>query len=371
MMQLSKVKIDFFGKARGQGGYSYATRYIARAFAGSRVPVQFKTDNAFYKDLSTHSGISNVDFYIQTPPFSRHKSSNYKIGYFYWETDRLPVAWERDICRSLDEIWVPCQLTKQACRKAGFRGPIEVVFTPRPEEISSSPVAIPTQGSDRFVINNDTFIFYSIFQWNERKGYRKLFRAYMEEFSKEEKVLLVVKTNPIKHRDHGLSKIRHDSLAFKRFSKNNRHAPIYMITESLSEEELAGLHDIGSCFVLPHHGEGWGMPIHDAMMHDSLIITTKYGGITEHLDSSNSLIIKHKLTEVRPMNWNPYYQTSQNWADPDIGHLKSLMRRAYNLDPADMAEKTRKSRRAAQSMDIKSFSNRIESIFSQNRFKRY
>ena len=197
MIHSSKVKVRFFGKARGQGGYSHATRYIARAFSNSRVPVYFHSDEDFYKNLSTHSDRSNVDFYIQTPPFSRHKSKNYKIGYFYWETDKLPVAWGRDICQSLDEIWVPCHLTRKACRKAGFKGPIEVVFTPRPIEVDSVPVAIPTEGSDSFVVDNDTFIFYSIFQWNERKGYPKLFRAFLEEFSGDEKVLLVVKTNPI------------------------------------------------------------------------------------------------------------------------------------------------------------------------------
>ena len=311
-----------------------------------------------------------MDFYIQTPPFSRHKSNNYKIGYFYWETDSLPASWGKDICRSLDEIWVPCHLTKQACRKAGFKGPIEVVFTPRPGVVDSIPVAIPTKGSDSFIVSDNTFIFYSIFQWNERKGYRKLFRAYMEEFSENEKVLLVVKTNPIKHKNHGLAKIRHDTLGFKRFAKNKRHPPVYMITQSLSEQELAGIHDLGSCFVLPHHGEGWGMPIHDAMMHDSLIITTKYGGITEHLGDSNSLIIKHKLAEVRPMNWNPYYQTNQRWAEPDIGHLRSLMRQAYKLSDADISDKTREARRIAQSMDIESFSKKIEIIFSHDRFKR-
>ncbi len=77
------------------------------------------------------------------------------------------------------------------------------------------------------------------------------------------------------------------------------------------------------------------MPIHDAMMHNSLIITTPYGGITEHLNDSNAFLIKYKMVEVKPMNWNSYYQVNQKWADPDVGHLKNLMREAYNNKPEE------------------------------------
>jgi len=369
-MNTQGIRVGFHGKPQGNGGYSHATRNIARAFSESRVPVLFKSSAPFYKDMSTGSGPYNVDFYIHTPPFSNHAGKKYKIGYFYWETDRLPDRWARDIRLSLDEIWVPCNLTKKACRKAGFRGPIEVIHTPRPVEITTKPVAIPLKGSAKRAVGDDTFIFYSIFQWNERKGYRKLFRAYLQEFSKKDNVLLVVKTNPIKHKWHGQAKIGSDIASLKRYGKGMHGAPLFLITKDLSEEHLAGLHDLGDCFVLPHHGEGWGMPIHDAMMHNSLVITTPFGGITEHLDDSSALLIKHKMVPVRPMDWNPYYQSGQNWADADIGHLRRLMREALIADKAKLLKRTDKAKKIAKTMDIKAFSRKIESIFSQKRFRR-
>jgi hypothetical protein len=321
--------------------------------------------------MSTHSGPCNVDFYIHTPPFSKHKSRNYKIGYFYWETDRLPKRWRRDICATLNEIWVPCNLTKQACRKAGFRGPIEVVHTPRPAELYAEPVAVPIKGADGLCVSESTFVFYSIFQWNERKGYKKLFRAYFEEFSGQDDVLLVVKTNPIKHKDHGLSRIKSDILSLKRYCKNRRGPSVFLITKKLSNKHIAGIHDLGDCFVLPHHGEGWGMPIHDAMMHNSLIVTTPYGGVTEHLNNSNSFLIKHKIVPVKPMSWCPYYSSDQKWAEPDLDHLKSLMRAAYNeRDSSGTSELVCRARRIAESMDVNAFSKNIDNIFAQKRFSK-
>jgi len=368
-------RVRFFGNPDGFSGYSQATRYIGRAFSESNVPVLFRgaeegVEGSFFSGMTTYSGPCDIDFYIQTPPFSKHRSKNYKIGYFYWETDCLPKSWGRDICSSLNEIWVPCNLTKQACRKAGFSGPIEIVHTPRPAELLSKPAAIPLRGSDEMVIGDGVFVFYSIFQWNERKGYRKLIRAYYEEFSEKDNALLVIKTNPIKHKDHGLSKIKTDLLFLKKYCRNRRAPPIFLITKTLPNEYIAGLHDLGDCFVLPHHGEGWGMPIHDAMMHNSLLVTTQYGGITEYLNDSNAFLIKHKLVAVKPMNWNSYYQSNQRWAEPDIGHLRSLMRAAYSSKKEDIAVLTARSRRIAENMDINSFSKNIENIFSQKRFSK-
>ena len=366
-MSYKYPRVKFFGKPSGTGGYNQATRYIARAFSESNIPVLFDSDAPFFEEMSTYSGQCNIEFYIHTPPFSRHMGGGYKIGYFFWEADRLPKSWGRDICSSLDEIWVPCNLTKKACRKAGFSGPIEVIHTPRPSELNAGPIAVPLKGSDKMIVGKDTFVFYSIFQWNERKGYRKLFRAYYEEFSGKDNVLLVVKTNPIKHRDHGLPKINNDLLFLKKYCKNRRAPHVFVTTKTLEDKHIAGLHNFGDCFVLPHHGEGWGMPIHDAMMHNSLIITTPYGGITEHLNDSNALLIKHKMVEVKPMNWNPYYQTNQRWAEADIGHLRRLMRAVYNGE-IESSELIARAKRVAESMDIKAFSKGIENLFSQKRF---
>jgi hypothetical protein len=90
--------------------------------------------------------------------------------------------------------------------------------------------------------------------------------------------------------------------------------------------------------------------------------------VTEHLNDSNALLIKHKLVAVKPMNWNPYYRPNQRWAEPDVGHLKGLMRTAYDGGSEGLSELTARAKRVAGSMDIEAFSKNIENIFSQKRF---
>jgi len=92
---------------------------------------------------------------------------------------------------------------------------------------------------------------------------------------------------------------------------------------------IQSIHNSCDCYVAPFHGEGWGMPIHDAMLSSNQIITTKYGGVSEFLDKSSAHIINHKMGSVSNMEWSPLYNQRQNWAYPSIHHLSKIMRYVY------------------------------------------
>jgi glycosyltransferase involved in cell wall biosynthesis len=369
-MSLKLPAIRFFGNTDGISGYSHATRNISTALSNSRLQVSFGYKRNFFKGLKKFEGNPKIDLYLQTPPFSKHKSKNYKIGYFYWEADTLPKLWAKDIRTSVDELWVPCNLTKRACLKAGFKGPIEVLYTPCDMDMTYSKVSIPSPISDSFVLDDNTFKFYSVFQWNERKGYRTLLKAYYNEFDANENVVLVLKVNPVNYSGHGLSKIKNDILKIKKTINKKNLPRIYLITKSLKEEELFGLHKACDAFVLPHHGEGWGMPIHDAMLCDSYVITTKFGGITELLDDSSSFIINHDIRPAKVLDWSPWYGAYQSWARPNCSHLMMLMRKVY-ANEGEFKTKLEEARCIASSMDLVSFSDKVERILSKPRFKKF
>jgi len=365
---MKKKALRVFGNPQNFTGYGNATQAISLAISKSEIPAKYilsGRNKSFVKNLEEHACDPNVDLYIQTPPFSGHRSNNYKIGYFYWEADTLPAMWAKDIKKSLDEIWAPCNLVKQACIKAGFKGPIHILPTPSIPTKGFGEIQIPTKFKD-LVLDKSVFKFYSIFQWNERKGYNKLIRSYYEEFDSSDNVILIIKASPIDHPMHGVQKIKDDILKIKSLVRRTKKdlPRIFLITDYLDRSTIDSLHHTCDAFVLPHHGEGWGMPIHDAVNHGNLIITTKYGGITEWLNNDNAFIIDHSIVPVSKMNWNPWYNESQRWANPSSNSLKKQMRICFsNKDKFDYKKENLLA--VSELLTIEKCSENIKHIFGR------
>jgi glycosyltransferase involved in cell wall biosynthesis len=367
--------IRVFGNPQKYTGYGNATFNLGSALSESSVKTRFEfwgPNASCVNNFNNFNGAPEIDLYIQTPPFSGHRSNNYKIGYFYWEADALPKVWAKDIRTSVNELWVPCNITASACRKAGFKGPIEILPTPAKIEGSLEAVQFPSELSREFVLSENIFKFYSIFQWNERKGYNQLLRGYLEEFSSKEDVILILKVNPIKHAGHGLNRIKADIIKAKTAigRKKSDLPKIFVITDNLSHGAIAGIHNACDAFVLPHRGEGWGMPIHDAMMYGSHIIVTKYGGITEYLTDENSFIIDHEIKPVKPMSWNPWYESHQRWAYPSTFSLKKNMRDLY-AGRERFSSKLDSASKLINLFTIEKCSKNVENILKNPRFNKF
>ena len=374
MTQHRLPSLRVFGNPQMYSGYGQATQNICEAISKSNIDAKFifsGPNKSFVNNLSNSDINPKIDLYIQPPPFKKHRSNNYKIGYFYWEADLLPKRWSKDIVSSLDEVWVPCELTKKSCIMAGFRNKIEIL--PTPAHRPSGQKIIQFSGPDKSLkISDSTFKFYSIFQWNERKGYKKLIRAYFEEFSGQENVVLILKVNPINHKLHGLEKIKKDILKIKRFVsvRKTKLPKIFLITNNLDNKSISNIHYSCDAFVLPHNGEGWGMPIHDAINNKNFIITTNFGGITEWLNEDNSFPIDYTMTRVPEMNWNPWYANYQSWANPSLKSTKRLMRLCFSKKDS-LSHKQRALSEIIDKFTITSCSTNVEKILSKNRFSKF
>lgn len=353
-------KVTMYGSIGNSSGYGHAVKNFAEAFSKSGIPTNFKFAKSrmkYVSHLNNYLGKTNTDFYLHCPPYNRHKSSNYKIGYFYWEADRLPNSWARSI-KTLDELWVPCNLVKRACIKANFNKKIKVVPTPvRPFDTSKS-ISIPSYFSEDYILSDNIFKFYSIFQWHERKGYKELLKSYLSEFTIDDNVILILKVNSLNIKNYKDERIKNDILKIKNYLNKSNFPPIYLSKDILPIKDIYSIHSIADCYVAPHHGEGWGMPIHDAMYAKNNIITTKFGGVTEYLNDNSAHIIKHEVRPVTGMDWSSLYGPYQKWAYPDIKHLRYLMRDVFQ-NHKNYKEKRDEAHRIANSMSIDAVSKII------------
>src|ERR1700733_10011670 len=110
-----------------------------------------------------------------------------------------------------------------------------------------------------------------------RKGVDILLRAYADAFSPHDDVSLIFKEN-------GASTFyQHNNLMSEILKlKDDRSAPdVILLTKEMDDPALASLYRGCDALVLPYRGEGFGMPLIEAMACGRPVITTAAGPALE------------------------------------------------------------------------------------------
>jgi glycosyltransferase involved in cell wall biosynthesis len=254
-------------------------------------------------------------------PSFRPEKGIYSVCYTVWETDRLPKQWV-ELINTMDEVWVPSSWNKELFELSGVTKPVVVI--PHCMRVTSLNDAANLD----LGVGADTYIFYSIFQWLERKNPGCLLKAYLTEFKPEENVCLVLKTYRLDTSNTEQNLIKEDISTIKKGLRLGDYPQLRFFGNLLSSEHMKGLHKRGDCFVLPHRAEGFGIPFAEAMAFGKPTIGSEYSGNLEFMDKSNSFLIKCNETPVYNMLF-PHYNGQMTWGDPSVSHLKQLMRYCF------------------------------------------
>jgi GT2 family glycosyltransferase len=249
--------------------------------------------------------------YAQGDVFERNTGA-YRIGFTMLEVDGLPAEWVRQ-ANTMDEVWAPSNFNASTFRASGVKVPINVV------PLGVSPAYFSPAIRARKV--EDHFTFLSMFEWGERKAPDVLLRAFADEFDKKEPVRLLCKANNF---DPSVS-IANEIGALK--LRPNGGQIVVAENQILQRYELGVLYRSADCFVLPTRGEGWGMPILEAMACGLPVIATDWSSQVDFMTKQNSLPLAVERL-VPAVAKCPYYE-GFSWAQPSYEHLRSLMRWVY------------------------------------------
>lgn len=252
----------------------------------------------------------------------------YNIGYFFIESDRICDDWINIINNGLcNEVWVTCQSNYNALMTSGIKKPVYLIpqccrVNKIDADIGSKVLPLP---------NNSSYKFYSIFQWSQRKNPETLLRAYFNEFSNEDNVMLILKTyGPSSFSDK--RNIKESILNIKAHTESS--ALVYFIGDLLTIEQTNAIHPQCNCYVSTSSGEGWNIPLTESMVYGKQIISARSGGIIDFVNDEDIYLIPSKQININTDGniWGHYYKSDppQKWCDINVVDVQNAMRMAYS-----------------------------------------
>lgn len=331
LKSIYKNPVLYTAKAEGSGGFARAARGYINGMSKIGLDVFFEpldtvihsvplsSDEVFNSILTGEADMKMPQITWGQAPYFIKNSGAYKIGHCEFEASTAPLSWIR-YCNMMDEIWVPTEWDKKKFEKAGVTVPIHIVHQGIDPDLfhpEYAPMQFDCQETFKFVCNG---------AWYPRKNLRNLIIAFQAEFRKGEDVCLIVKTM-----NCGLNKGIKKELA--EIINDPESANVFVREDDVPDHIIPSLYTGCDCFVLPTRGEGWGLPIFEALACGLPVITTGYGAPNEVLRDENG----EPLGGVHFIDWKPaiseepyVYIEGLEWAEPTLMHLRKLMREVYN-----------------------------------------
>ncbi len=210
-----------------------------------------------------------------------------------WEFGSAPKQWCSSIKDTVDEVWVPSSYVRDCYIESGVPGE-KIVVVPNGVDISRlNPDVVPydfDSNPKTAHLRPETYKYLFVGGTISRKGIDILLDAYDKSFTVKDDVCLIIK-------DFGTSSFYANqgmSTLIEALQRKPGGARIVYLTQDMSDAEIAGLYKACDCLVHPYRGEGYGLPIAEAMACGKPVIVTGAGAALDFANDSNAFLIDSK-----------------------------------------------------------------------------
>lgn len=260
----------------------------------------------------------------------------YTIAHASWGTDRLPQT-HKVALPLLDEIWV-----SSAAQKTIFEKDCQVPVHVVPAPINLAPPS-PVVTRKQLNLPEDTFLFLTCFDavdWMSRKNPMAVVQAFLQSFTKDEKVGLIIKTRNIAH-SVGTREEGH----LVRLQKIWRTDPrLFTIHDDYNEQEMSALLNLADAYVSLPRASAFDATLAEAMAWGKPAITTNVGGQADYATPGHAHLVSSTPCSVV---FDAYHfldkEVGHRWVDPDIEEAAAAMQTVFKGGTA-VEEKAQKAK---------------------------
>ena len=267
--------------------------------------------------------------YGQGDVFHRNKGRQ-RVGYTMLEVDGFPAEWVKQ-ASEMDEVWVPSRFNRDGFLASGLTRPVHVMpLGVDVDHFHPGIRGVPNPAGD--------FAFLASFEWGERKRADMILKVFNQTFRKTEPAVLVCKVINV----NAATNVRAQIEALGLSSRGGRIA--FLHNREFPYHQLGALYRSADCYVSAGRGEGWDMPLMEAMACGLPSIATDWGAHTQFVHADIAYPLRSR--GLVPADARAPYYKGFRWADPDPEHLAHLFRHVFE----NREEAAAKGRRAASEM---------------------
>ena len=249
------------------------------------------------------------------------------LDFVFIDFGSLPKAWLRAL-HEVDEIWAYSRSTRDCYLEAGVpEGRVRVIPLGVDPEIfkpAQAPLVLPPGPGFRFL-----FVGGTIF----RKGIDVLLAAFERAFQPGDDVGLVIKDMGSK------SFYRGQTAEAKVAALRERGYSVNYIDRNLDEQDMARLYAACDCLVHPFRGEGFALPIVEAMACGLPVIVTGAGPVLDYASEETAFLIPARRGNFAEFRVGDLETIGRPWLwEPDLDALVDHLRTAVREPGAARAK---------------------------------
>ena len=246
------------------------------------------------------------------------------------ETDRCNPEWI-DACNRMNAVIVPSRHTKKTLQNSGaLNVPVYVV----PESYFET---IDLDNDSQLPLDlSAEFNFLAVGQVTghdpetDRKNTFHLVKWFCEEFSGEEDVALILKTNSGRNTKIDRNITRQMTEKLVKEVRKGEYPKVHLLHGSLTEDEMACLyrHPQVRAFVSVTRGEGFGLPLLEAAASGLPVVATNWSAHLDFLNKGKFIPVNYTLKEISDSRVdNNVFMKGTKWAYVDESDFKKKIRK--------------------------------------------